>query len=349
MKRILFCLLICISLCLAANPATADMDPISPFVYTITDDGAIITDYNYTMASSVKDVVIPAKLGGVNVVGLERNLSHKGVFQGCSTIETITMPDTILKLGGMDFSGCTSLREIHLSAGLTAIPTGCFQSCSSLASIVIPASVASISTINVFSGCTSLQQIFLPDRKVSFSPSSANPLPAGVTVVCHANSANTQNLSSFVDPLLPDWVLSWRANPGLLTIIGYEGTSTRPRVPKVASGITIYGMAPDALLGHALDTLTLPHDLASIEDDALLETAAAKVVIPAACTHIGAHAFAENPYLIYVYLPNGLTGIAPTAFDGCPHAVLVTQNADSAIEAFAEANGLGYLDLSAQQ
>ena len=153
-----------------------------------------------------------------------------------------------------------------------------------------------------------------------------------------------------MDPNLPGWVLSWRGSVlGVLMIVDYEGASTRPAVPTAASGITIYGMEPDALLGHALDSLDLPGDLTAIGDDALLETAAAKVVIPASCTRIGAHAFAENPHLIYVYLPAGLTDIASTAFDGCPHAVLVTQTADSAIEAYAEANGLGYLDLSSLQ
>ncbi len=333
MKRCLFILLTL--LCLGLLLGGAGADSYGNYEYTVTDGEASITAY--MLVNVETDVVIPATLGGAPVTAIGR-----GAFQGNTSIQTVTMPDTVTTLDGMAFSNCTSLRQITLSTSLTRIPIGCFQQCTSLLEVVIPSSVTSIS-MNAFTGCTGMQRIVLPDGAVSIS---SNALPAGVRIFCHASSPNAQSFSEFTDPVIPEWVLTWRAVGSSVTLSRYEGLSTRPLIPTAASGIPVSGMDPEALLGHDLDTLQLPSGLSSIEDEALLETSAAKVVVPASCSHIGSHAFAENHHLIYVYLPAGLTDISGDAFDGCPNAILVTAAYDADIEAFAGDNDLGYLDLS---
>ena len=333
MKRFFLCLLAL--LCLALLTGQAGADSYGNYEYTITGGEASITAY--MLVNVETDVVIPTTLGGAPVTRIGR-----GAFQGNTNIRTVVIPDSVTTMDGMVFSGCSALREVTLSSGLTRIPIGCFQQCASLTSVVIPASVTGIS-MNAFTGCTSLERIYLPDSAVSIS---SNALPAGVMIVCHASSPNAEAAAEFIDPVIPDWVLAWRAVGSSLQLSRYEGLSTRPVIPAAASGIPINGMRPEALLDKNLDTLYLPESLTSIGDEALLETSAARVVIPASCRHIGDHAFAENAYLIYVVLPAGLSDISDDAFDGCPNAILVTQTADSFIEAFAQDNGLEYLDLS---
>lgn len=385
MKRILLLLLMTLCLCLAVGFAMADVVFVSgDYTCTVGSSGmATITSYNPEAATP--EVTIPSILNGslVTAIGdnvfqdqtgiktlvmpdnitsigksafsgctslesvqISQRLTSLGMyaFSGCSSLESAALPDSVTSMGMGVFSGCTALVDVRLSAGLTAIPSSAFLNCSSLAFVEIPEGVSAIQT-NAFAGCASLARIALPDAAVTI-PSSAGL--RDVLRICHANSENVLMVREFIDPTAPDWILAWDSIGNSVTASAYEGTSPFPVIPEEVSGIPVTGMKPDALLGKALASVELPADLVSIEDDAFLEVRTVKVIVPASCTHIGAHAFAENPYLIYVYLPNGLTDIADTAFDGCPHAILVTQTADSAIQAFAEYNGLGYLDLSAQ-
>ena len=66
------------------------------------------------------------------------------------------------------FSGCTSLNSITIPENVTTIGNGAFDGCTSLNSIVIPKSVTKIGT-SVFRGCTSLTTIDIAEDNTNFS------------------------------------------------------------------------------------------------------------------------------------------------------------------------------------
>ena len=58
------------------------------------------------------EVVIPKTIGGYEVKWIGDRYSGAAVFQGCTGITSIVIPDSVISIDRSAFSGCTSLAEI---------------------------------------------------------------------------------------------------------------------------------------------------------------------------------------------------------------------------------------------
>lgn len=92
-----------------------------------------------------------------------------GAFQGCIGLSEIKLPDYIRFIPNQLFHGCTNLKSINIPANVESIGSYAFYNCSSLQAVTIPAKVEIIGPL-AFAGCTGLTQI---------SSSSLIPPPVG--------------------------------------------------------------------------------------------------------------------------------------------------------------------------
>ncbi len=81
-------------------------------------------------------------------------------FRGCSSLKSVTIPDSVQEIEEEAFSSCDSLRSVTLPKCLDEISNGLFQHCTALKSITIPATVTSIGEYAFF-GCEALKSISL--------------------------------------------------------------------------------------------------------------------------------------------------------------------------------------------
>jgi hypothetical protein len=84
-----------------------------------------------------------------------------GIFYNYGSLIGITIPDSVILIGGMAFAGCINLTSITLPSGLTFIDNGTFYDCDKLISINLSANVELIGDY-AFSNCISLTGLTIP-------------------------------------------------------------------------------------------------------------------------------------------------------------------------------------------
>lgn len=119
-----------------------------------------------TFVGTSTSTVDEGALTGTSVIGPR-------AFSGCSSLEYITIPDTVTVIEEGTFENCTSfgsntdyfagVKSVKLGNGVTSIKTSAFAGCSALTEFSIPASVTYIG-VNAFSGCNALTKITVKNQ-----------------------------------------------------------------------------------------------------------------------------------------------------------------------------------------
>lgn len=92
-------------------------------------------------------------------------------FSACTSLEEITIPDSVTAIGNNAFDSCTSLRSIALPASIRSVAEYTFLNCTSLRSVSIPNGVRSIGTW-AFCFCTAIEEIAIPESVISIGRSA---------------------------------------------------------------------------------------------------------------------------------------------------------------------------------
>ena len=87
-------------------------------------------------------------------------------FRGCSSLTSITIPNSVTSIGSTAFMNCSGLTSITIPNSVTSIEHDTFNGCSGLTSITIPNSVTSIGDY-AFYDCSGLTSITIPNSVTS--------------------------------------------------------------------------------------------------------------------------------------------------------------------------------------
>ena len=89
-----------------------------------------------------------------------------GVFENCTALTSVTIPNSVTSIGESAFEDCSSLESITIPNSVISIGANTFNECRALNSITIPNSVTSIG-ISAFLLCRALKSINIPNSVTS--------------------------------------------------------------------------------------------------------------------------------------------------------------------------------------
>ena len=240
-------------------------------------------------------------------------------FYYCQNLTSVTLPDSVTEIGAKAFSQCEALTSINIPAGVTQIPSYAFSDCRALTSITIPAGVTLIDSY-AFASCSGLTSAHFrgapPDigynafqacSKLTIYPADASPWVASELYDSTAGTWNGLPISLSSRQLISgtlDSGIAWSlSSTGILTFTG-TGALKMP-----TGGWPLPAMVYRIILS---DGIT------AIGDDAFRGLAnLGAVELPDTLTDIGAGAFADCPKLTKVVIPQAAMTIGSQAFANC--------------------------------
>ena len=260
-------------------------------------DNAIIDEFGvkYTK-DGLKLISVPKEIVTYEIKQGVKIICHEAF--SCSQIEKVSLPDSLLLIGGQAFCGCKNLKSIVIPNNVYRIGVQGFYSCESLCLINLSQSVNYIDDYG-FSGCSSLCHIVIPENVdvlennlFSFCKSLESvELPENLTKIGSNVFWNCKNLQSI---MIPKNVNEIEDNP-------FRGSGITEVTCKTPLFVFENGFLMTADKKELVACLTRRKF----------------VSIPSSIRLIRSHAFNGCETIVQVFLPETLTDIKEYAFSEC--------------------------------
>ena len=286
MKRFFQSLLVLaaiVAACIIMNPTKAQA-ATTDLAFTLNDDGESYSVSCGGYSPFFGDLVLPASYNGKPVT----HIKDSG-FLAC-TINTLTIPDSIVSIGNGAFRWCDGLTSVSIPNSVVTIGDSAFYYCSGLRNVTIGDSVTAIGD-SAFASCYNLTSVTIPDSVTTIGNSAFYSCDS-LTSVTIGDSVTTigdyafQDCTSLTSVTIPDSVIT-------IGSFAFQGC-------------------------YSLKDLTLSNGLTAISDSAFADCSALKTItIPDSITAIGDNAFSYCYDLTNVTIPNSVTTIGNTAFSHC--------------------------------
>ncbi|MCD8398495.1 MAG: leucine-rich repeat protein, partial [Lachnospiraceae bacterium] len=178
---------------------------------------------------------------------------------GCSSLETITIPDNVESLGLNAFYGCSSLASVIINNSDTVINFGSFYNCPALVDVYYSGSETDWGNISIEGYNTYLTSAFIHYNSISahtyeYTTSfawSTDYLSCTVTVGCPVcNSTKTLNCSVSSTDAAKEVLYTAKATIGTVT---YSDTQTVSKTPITTPTVTTSEVTANSITVTALD------------------------------------------------------------------------------------------------
>ena len=315
------------------------IQPNNEIWYTTTDGEVVTPTVNSPCWNAAqKEIPIISNIyeNGKGIIKFEKDCYQirEMAFKDCTSLASITIPNSIKEIPYGMLGGCTSLNNITIPESVTEILEYSFRKCTALTSITIPNKVRLIYDF-AFAHCTSLTGITIPDSVTSI----------GKGVFLGWTGSTSADIIKFPNDELKIKYIEkaqgfqdWKSLTHFIIPYGTTkiGESTFSGCTSL-TGITI----PDSVtsIGHgafagwtgatSTDIIKFPNDELKIkyfEANPSFSgwTSLADVVIPEGVTVLSRAAFSRCSSLANITIPSTISEIVVGAFSNCDKLSSIT-------------------------
>ena len=275
-------------------------------------------------------ILMKAKSTDIDSCNIHENTKniYQEAFENCINLKSITIPNSVLSMGGHAFYKCTSLTSVIIGNGIKYISSFTFSDCIELTRVIIGNGVTSIDKY-AFDDSINLIQV---ENGISYVDKWVIDCDTSITTaILRSDTVGIAedafyDCTKLVSITIPDSVTSIDTCafygctgltsikiPNSVTSIGEGAFSQCTGLTSVTIGESVTSIGYWAFYGCTnIQTATIPTITISYIPKTNLKT-----VIITGGTSIGDDAFEDCTSLTSVTIPNSVTSIGNGAFSGC--------------------------------
>ena len=294
------CLIGLLGLLLANLPAKAEADfRVEKFDYNILSEKDLTVEATLNPYSFDPIVIVPQTVTYNDKTYRVVALADKS-FSGKNWPVTVTLPESITRIGNEAFLDCYNLETIFLPNSITEIGTSAFSGCVKLETINIPTSLKKIEE-KTFYNCKALKMIDIPGVTSSI----------GNYAFAECENLEILNLSQGVKDLGNNFIKDCN------NLIEINVAEDNPFYASFMGILFNKELSEMILAPKGIESVELPATVKTIPDYIFAFSNLTSITIPSSVTKIGKNAFQLCENLTSVVIPNSVTEIGYGAFDEC--------------------------------
>jgi uncharacterized repeat protein (TIGR02543 family) len=273
---------------------------------------------------------IPAALKHVTITNTTNTLFPEVYFHSFTSLETISLPNSITAFGNYVFYNTTNLKSVRLPENLETLGIGAFE-LSGIETVVIPSKVTVLGN-DAFRNAPRLTSITLPNGLLtignavfynSFNLRSLT-IPSSVTSI-GTDMLNTASAAtpSRVESLQLNFESLPVSRQFLRYLFGGTSATVTGVLPNGLKTVNLTSTAatviPNGFFQNfvTIETITLSNTFTSMGSDVFNGTTLLRnVTLPTGLTNIGVNAFLNSTALATINIPNTVTTFGNNAFMG---------------------------------
>ena len=268
-------------------------------------------------------------------------------FEGCSYLESITIPGSVKVIPTYVFGGCSALETVIIEDGVEKIEYGAFDGCYNLKNIELPSTLVEMECS--FSDCEQLESINLPEGWTTIQEYMFHncknlkyvTIPSTVTEIGECAFCECSSLTSIKIPNTIQYIgqLAFFNNTALTSIeipvglfnhceqnafVGTNITSITvdySQIECVEVDGSLYSEDMTMLVKYDGDSsitgFTVPDSVKYIAECAFRDSTLEEIILPERLEKIGMGAFLNCDGLKYIDIPKNVNYIGDYAFADC--------------------------------